>query len=267
MGTIAWSLQARELTVVRTKPRIVFIGFDSREMAAYQVARKTVKANLPGVMIRPIILNDLQNAGLYTRPTSTVNGKLFDDLSNAHMSTEFANARFLTHYLAKTKFPRVNRRTMQPLDHQGWALFMDCDMMIRKSLVPVFEIAEANPARAMFCVQHEYEPDNSVKMDGQVQQKYFRKNWSSFMLFNLDHESNTRLTLNLINSVPGRDLHRFGWLEDYEIGALHQEWNWLDGHSPTSIDPAVVHWTLGGPWMSGYENVPYADEWMEAMLF
>jgi hypothetical protein len=33
------------------------------------------------------------------------------------------------------------------------------------------------------------------------------------MVFNCDHPANRALTLDLINTVPGRDLHRFCWLD------------------------------------------------------
>lgn len=99
-------------------------------------------------------------------------------------------------------------------------------------------------------------------MDGQEQTRYARKNWSSVMLFNLAHTSNQNLTVDLVNSVPGRDLHRFCWLQDDEIGELEPEWNFLVGHTDPSINPKIVHFTEGTPNLPGYENVPFADEWM-----
>jgi hypothetical protein len=56
-------------------------------------------------------------------------------------------------------------------------------------------------------------------------------------------------------------LHRFCWLEDDEIGELPVEWNWLVGHSDPEVNPKNVHFTDGGPWFQGFENVPHADEW------
>ena len=38
------------------------------------------------------------------------------------------------------------------------------------------------------------------------------------------------------------------WLQDSEIGTMHEERNWLDGHSSESIDAKNVHFTRGGPW-------------------
>ena len=49
------------------------------------------------------------------------------------------------------------------------------------------------------CVQHDYSPSATIKMDGQAQTIYPRKNWSSVMLFNCGHKSNAKLTQNLVN--------------------------------------------------------------------
>lgn len=86
------------------------------------------------------------------------------------------------------------------------------------------------------------------------------------MVFNVDHPSNAPLRndTRLANTLPGRDLHRFCWLKDEEIGELDPAWNYLVGHSDKSIDPKVVHFTEGIPDMPGYENTEYADEWRAA---
>jgi lipopolysaccharide biosynthesis glycosyltransferase len=174
-----------------------------------------------------------------------VDGKLWDDISGAPMSTEFAITRFLVPHLVR---------------YEGWAVFMDCDMLVRTDIAKLFE--EADPQYAVMCVKHVYEPPEGVKMDGQAQMRYARKNWSSVMLFNCAHPSNKALHPQYINAVPGRDLHRFAWLPDDQIGELDQAWNWLVGHSSEEINPNIVHFTEGGPWFEGYENVAYADEWL-----
>jgi hypothetical protein len=98
-------------------------------------------------------------------------------------------------------------------------------------------------------------------MDGQRQDAYPRKNWSSVMAINCDHEANQALTLEMVNTLPGRDLHRLCWLNDDEIGELEPKWNYLLGEMPAIADPAIVHFTLGGPWFDAFKNIPYADEW------
>lgn len=136
--------------------------------------------------------------------------------------------------------------------------FCDSDFLFRKPIDLL--LAQLDDLRALMCVQHDYRPAEDKKMDGQVQTQYARKNWSSFMAFNTQHPANAALTVDMINAVPGRDLHRFCWLPDDAIGALPDTFNWLEGHS-TNPDPAIVHYTRGTPDMAGYENAPYADEW------
>lgn len=228
--------------------RSIWIGFDPREAAAFAVCRDSIKRTLTQqIPIRGIVLDDLRRDGLYTRPIETRDGQLYDPVSAAPMSTEFAISRFFTPFLAGS----------------GWALFMDCDILVRSSLVRLFE--EANPKYAVYCVKHNHVPQEIVKMDGQTQTKYARKNWSSFCLFNCDHPANKKLTLHKLNTLPGRDLHRFCWLEDDEIGELGPEWNYLVGESSEPVRPNVLHFTKGGPWMEGYEEVDYADQWNEAL--
>ena len=230
----------------------IYIGYDQRESETFAICRHTLRKHAPDVPIHAICLEDMRDAGLYWRPTSTREGRLWDDISGAGMSTEFAISRFLTPILAKASF------------QQGWALFMDSDILARDDIDDLF--AEADPGKAVMCVQHVHIPPEQVKMDGQVQQLYARKNWSSVMLFNLGHPSNRKLTVETVNTLPGRDLHRFCWLGDHEIGALGPEWNYLVGYTRRheSFEPRLVHFTEGGPWFDGYRDVEFADEWRAA---
>lgn len=228
--------------------RSIYIGFDPREAAAFNVARYSVRHWLNGpIPVFGLVLSDLQRRGLYTRPIEYHSGVerriMWDVISDAPMSTQHANARFLVPHLAKS----------------GWALFMDGDMLARADLGSVFE--RLDRSKAVYCVQHRHEPEPGLKMDGQHQTRYARKNWSSFMIFNCDHGANKALTVEMVNSVPGRDLHRFCWLKDEMIGELEPAWNFLVGHSDPSIEPKVVHFTDGVPDMAGYEDVAYANEW------
>lgn len=227
----------------------IWLGYDPREFAAYSIACSSLRRHLTRpIEINGLILSDLQERGLYRRPIewrkSVVDRPImWDTLSDAPMSTEHANARFLVPHLAQ----------------HGWALFMDGDILVRADLGPLFD--SLDPKYAAYCVKHDHVPTTSTKMDGQRQTLYARKNWSSFLFFNCDHEANKALTLDVINTLPGRDLHRLFWLEDELIGELGHEWNFLVGYTSPHIDPKVVHFTNGLPDMPGYENVPYADEW------
>lgn len=250
--------------------RSVFIGYDSREQAAYAVAHRTARKFSPHfAYIQPIVLDEVRKLGYYTRPhvtkvnDNTGNTYTWDPISEASMSTEFAISRFLTPTLVKHENKQAGGDGEGKL---GWALFMDCDVLVRGWLAMLFNHVEQHSDKALFCVQHKYDPPEGMKMDKQAQQRYARKNWSSVMLFNCDHPANDDLTLEMINGVPGRDLHRFCWLKDKYIGALDEKWNWLVGHSSPDVDPMIVHFTEGGPWFSEYRDVPYANEWLDQLL-
>ncbi len=234
--------------------RSVWIGWEPRESAAFAVARHSIRRHqaLPFMPIFGLVLNKLRNQGLYTRPTSKRGNQMWDDISDAAMTTEFACSRFLVPHLAKA----CNEKSNAP----HWAIFIDCDMLIRTDIDQLFQ--ECLWDKAVMVVKHDYNPEATVKMDGQVQTCYPRKNWSSVCAFNINHKSNAALTPDYINAVPGRNLHAFEWLDDHEIGELSPGWNHLVGHSPPNINPGIVHFTDGIPSMPGYENCEYADEWL-----
>lgn len=251
--------------------RSIWIGYEPRELDAYVVARHSISRKLSqDVPIRGLVLCDLMKRGLYRRKWHRTGGsivdhlsvarggsRMIDKISDAPMSTEFAISRFLTPKLAAT----------------GWALYLDCDVLARADLMELFRMADKR--YAVMCVKHVHEPKERVKMDDQLQLRYARKNWSSVMLFNCDHLAHNKLTLDLINSVPGRDLHRFCWLQDDEIGELSPEWNYLVGYTTGVSDPKIVHFTNGIPSMQGQlqnsdqeltSNIEYAEEWNETLL-
>lgn len=234
----------------------IYLGWDPRDFAGFRVAVYTIRQWDKYVPIYGLVLEDLRRQGLYSRPTevrtnSDGHRQLWDVISEAPMSTEFSISRFLVPHLART----------------GWALFMDADVMALGNVSRIFDLAD--PSKAVMCVQHEHNPVEEVKMDGQVQTRYSRKNWSSVMLFNCDHPANRKLTVGMVNTLPGRDLHRFCWLEDHEIGKLPQEYNYLVGytHLNGGRSPVVVHFTSGLPDMAGYENQEYADQWREFLPY
>jgi hypothetical protein len=198
-------------------------------------------------------MDRLVTAGLYTRPTHrTAAGILMDEISGKPMATEFALTRFLV--------PALTR-------YHGIAAFLDADMLVRRDVRPLFEQAAEHRDIAVWCVKHDHRPTSDQKMDGQPQTGYARKNWSSMMVFNCEHPGvRGGLTVEVVNTWRGLALHQFDWLAptDGLIGALGVEWNWLVGHSPATVNPAIVHFTDGGPWLPGFENVAYANEWRAA---
>lgn len=234
-----------------TANRAVWIGFDPREAAAFAVARHSILEHLPDdsdIEINGLVLSDMQRADLFTRPQEKRDGVIWDLISGAPCATEFSISRFLVPHLS---------------GDDGWAIFVDCDMLFRADITELFDLCD--PSKAVMVVKHDHRPAGVTKMDGQVQTQYGRKNWSSVLAFNLSHPANRRLTLEMVNSLPGRDLHQFCWLEDGEIGALPIEWNWLVGHSSDDVEPKNVHFTDGIPTMAGYEDAPYANEWRDTL--
>jgi len=218
----------------------VYIGWDSREDIAYQVAKESLIENASiDVDVHPIKLQDLVDRGVYTRSV--------DPLA----STEFTYSRFFTPWLA---------------DYKGWALFCDCDFLFFGDVADLLQYC--NEDHAVACVHHDYTPKEGVKMDGKIQTTYPRKNWSSFMLFNCAHPSTRNLAPELINAETGAFLHRLQWAADSEIGEIPEEWNWLEGWSakPSAGFPKGVHYTNGGPWFKNWQDVEYADKWLAMAL-
>lgn len=222
----------------------VFIGQDSRELSAYRTAVRSLQKHSPGVVVTPLNIDLLASSGLLRRQVDR-RGQMYDMPSNAPCSTEFAASRFLTPILAQT----------------GWALFVDCDVVFMADIAELMQYAD--PEKAVMVVKHHHVADG-IKMDGQVQTNYPRKNWSSVMLFNCDHPANSRLSLQDVNERPGRDLHAFYWLNDCEIGSLPREWNWLVNVEEKPEHPKIAHFTNGGPWIDSWEPAPNDGIWNQA---
>ena len=219
------------------QPLKIYIGWDSREDIAYQVAKQSIldHASVP-VDIIPLKQKELRKRGIYTRDV--------DKLA----STEFTFTRFLIPEL--TGF-------------EGWALFIDCDFVFLDDVKKLFD--HADNKYAIMCAQHDYTPSNTEKMDGQTQTIYPRKNWSSMMLINCGHPDNQSLTHEVVNdkSRTGAYFHRFSWLKDDVIGEVSHEWNWLVGwySEPADGQPKALHYTEGGPWFEHYQNCEYNYQW------
>ena len=220
----------------------VFVGYDTREDMAYQVCKHSIERHSPTAQVIPLKQNDLKRQGWYSRSP--------DKLA----STEFTFTRFLVPELS---------------NFNGWAVFMDCDMLLRTDIAELF--AQADDTKAIMCVQHDYAPKEGIKMDGQTQTVYPRKNWSSVMLINCGHPANKRLNIDLVNEkeLNGEYFHRFSWLEgkDELIGEISPEWNWLVGHykEPEDGTPKLLHYTEGGPWFENYRDCEYNHEWKQEL--
>jgi len=230
---------------------LTFIGYDEREHMACEVAKRTLErhSSMRAVPLREAML---RSAGLFWRPVDRRGSSIHDFNSNATWSTEFAVTRFFTPLLA----------------HEGWALFMDCDVVVNENVERMLAecIGPVTGGKAVYVVKHYHKPDEAWKMVNQPQTIYPRKNWSSVMLFDCSHPAHQRLNLHLINTMPGRWLHAFGWLHDSEIGDLHPRWNQLVNEQSAPLEPArgILHFTNGGPWLPGWRGAQHDDLWLQA---
>lgn len=220
----------------------IYMGYDSRETLAYEVARYTIlsRANTETKII-PLELGSGRLQRILTRPVEwkvNENGvdQLWCPISDAPMTTEFAISRFAIPFLQES----------------GKALFIDCDMVCLDDITNLFNLMDEK--YAVMVVKHNYQPTEKFHDAGLLQTFYSRKNWSSVVLWNLDHPSNENLTLEALNTWPGRDLHAFKWLKDEEIGELPQEWNYLVGINKAANlrDQKMLHYTDGQPGWSGW---------------
>lgn len=211
----------------------VFIGYDSKEVAAYHVlAHSIIEHSSIPVQIAPLALDNLREE--FTRER------------NALQSTEFSFSRFLVPYLSNL---------------EGWSMFMDCDMVMLKDIAELWKLRDDK--YAVMVVKHDYTPAEDVKFLGQVQTKYEKKNWSSVMLFN--NAKCRALTKDYVNTATGLQLHQFKWLDSEDlIGSLPLEWNHLVGVYDYNPQAALVHFTEGGPYFDDYRDVDYNQDWFSA---
>jgi hypothetical protein len=236
----------------------IYMGWDSREPLAFDVARHSILRRTSLPKATQIIPLELQHLGhiltraIEERTTETGQRQLWCPISDAPMSTEFAISRFCVPFLQK----------------DGWALFLDCDIVCLDDIAKLFALADEK--FAVMVVKHDHKPTEAVHMDGQIQTQYARKNWSSVVLWNCSHEANKNLTLEKLNTWPGRDLHAFKWLKDEEIGALPLAWNQLIGVTATKGtlmgEISIAHYTNGGPWMKDWTAEPADEIWLEEQL-
>jgi lipopolysaccharide biosynthesis glycosyltransferase len=206
----------------------VFIGCDRyHRQSALVLANSLRRRSSQPISITLLEQSQLIRSGLYWRPR------------DSGQSTDFTFSRFLVPAL---------------LNYRGWALYLDGDMLCLDDLSNLWSLRNCDDA--LMCVQHPEHTWGSSKMGGIPQTSYPRKNWSSLMLFNASRCSN--LTPSYVNHASALDLHRFHWLDDDEdIGDLPRCWNYLvDIDQPVLPDqlPSLLHWTLGGPWLSTHLN-------------
>lgn len=210
----------------------LFIGHDTKQSGVYDTCRLSVEDH-SDIKIEPVHLSSVERGGLFWR-------------DQAVGSTEFAFTRFLTPYLK---------------GFYGYAIFCDSDFIWKCDPKELLDIIDTS--KAVSVVKHNIQPEHvkPFKMDGQKQSWYPRKNWSSLMVFNCDHPFTKRLTPQVVSESPAGYLHEFNWCDDKYMGSIPHTYNYLVGYYNDQQSPKAIHYTDGGPWHDGYENVEFADEW------
>ena len=211
----------------------VYIGFDPSESVAASVLQHSIRAR-SSIPVRVTLLMLDQLREIHKRERHHL------------QSTEFSFTRFLTPYL--------NR-------YSSHSIYMDCDMLMLGDIADLYKEAEQTYA-PVSVVKHDYKPENTVKMLGQKQTQYEKKNWSSLMVFWGKHYDCMHLTPEVVDEESGLHLHQFAWATD--VGEIDGRWNHLVGYDERPLeDIAMLHWTEGGPWWERYKNAEYADIWFE----
>ena len=213
----------------------IFIGYDPREAIAFHTCANSIirHASQP-VQIIPLALN------------------LFKDYKETHTdgSNQFIYSRFLVPHL---------------MAFDGWAIFIDGDMIVRDDIVKLWELK--NPYNDVMVVKHDYKTKMPVKYLGAKNEDYPRKNWSSVILWNCNSFPNRRLTPEFVQRSTGSELHRFSWIDNERLGELPIEWNWLPDEFGENPDAKLLHYTLGAPCFHEFANTPQGGEWhRERML-
>ena len=211
------------------KPIPVFVGYDPREAIAYHVCSNSIirHSSVP-VAIVPVALT------------------MFRDYTETHTdgSNQFIYSRFLVPHL---------------MDYQGWAIFIDGDMIVRSDIAELWDMRDHS--KDVMVVKHDYKTRMKEKYLGSKNEDYPRKNWSSVILWNCASLPNRKLTPKFVQQSTGSELHRFSWLEDDRIGTLPPEWNWLPDEYGPNESAKLLHYTLGTPCFHEFADTPQATEW------
>lgn len=228
----------------------IYIGFDSTnygQQLAYDVCERSIRRNSNyNINIIKLVKKELIDKKLFWRKDNTG-------------VTEFTYTRFLVPYLN---------------NYEDWAVFCDSDFLWNCDILDQIEKSIVSQKKwwkkAVYCVHHDYKNCNGrTKMDGRPQEFYPKKNWSSLMVFNCSHPSTKNLTLESVANQTPAWLHRMQWANEDQIGKLDKKFNYLVGYyDDLKFDQInALHFTDGGPWHPGYENVEFGDEWSKYVSY
>ena len=210
----------------------IIVGFDQREAVDYHTFTQSVieKSTVP-VRFLPLSINSL----------SDYNEKHKDG------SNDFIYSRFLVPHL---------------MNFKGWAIYADGDMICLEDIKKLWN--QRNNNYAVQVVKHDYQTKIEKKYFGNKNENYPRKNWSSLILWNCEHEDHKILTPDFIEKQSGAFLHRFSWIKDEKIGELEKEWNWLALEYEEKESINLIHYTIGTPCFKEYSNTSLSSFWKKS---
>jgi hypothetical protein len=189
----------------------VFIGADPRQTVSLTtLMHSIVKHSKSPVSLTPLVIQTLpmKREGL----------------------TPFTWSRFLVPYLC---------------NYQGFALFLDADMLVRGDITELFAHADGEKAVQVMKDQPRFE-------------------WASAILYNCAHPANRVLSPEYVDDPSTKDLHSIKWVKDELVGEFPREWNVCIPYTQNPPEnPKLVHFTQGVPHWWETLNQPYADEWIQ----
>ncbi len=189
------------------KPLKVFIGADDRQPLVVNVLSHSIwRRSTKPVSISPLVLSQLPvtKEGL----------------------TQFTFSRYLVPWLC---------------DYEGWALFMDSDMLVLGDIVELFACADED--KAVMVVK------NAIRFE-----------WPSLMLFNCSKCK--MLTPDYVqNYASPQD---FVWANG-KVGDLPKEWNHCVNYDSPRPDAKLAHYTQGVPVWFETRDSEYSKEWVDEM--
>ena len=227
-----------------------FIGYDAREheaaaVAAYSIQRRATRWS----RVYMIEHQALRHLGLFWRSWSvSSSGQFFDTEDERPFSTAFSHSRFLVFHLARE------------LECKGPCMFVDCDWLFLSDTAKLMEQQEDNPHQIGVVMRDRKVAENSVKMDGMVQQNYPRKLWSALFTFMPSDDLADKFSPDTVNAVSGRDLHAFLDMPATEFWPIDPSWHYIPSLDPAPAKINGIHFSEFSPWL----NPERGDEAREA---
>ena len=104
----------------------VYIGYDPREHAAYEVLKFSIEIRAKNpVRIVPLKKEALIKNGMFRRKSNKIGNQQYDEIDGRPFSTDFSFTRFLVPHLSL---------------YTGLSLYMDCDMYCYGDITELFDM-------------------------------------------------------------------------------------------------------------------------------